>query len=106
MASKLDGINAVRRTLPHCIFHSRCEAEGIAALETYRREWDDDKKAFKQSEVHDWSSHLSDAFRYLAMTWKKASDTKSREPHVPRPGFGVGSTILDGVIAPPLPRKR
>src|SRR3546814_15980000 len=66
-SSKLDGINAVRRTLPLCVFHSRCEDQGIAALETYRREWDDDKKAFKQSEVHDWSSHLSDAFRYLAM---------------------------------------
>src|SRR3546814_7623881 len=49
-SSKLDGINAVRRTLPLCVFHSRCEDQGIAALETYRRDWDDDKKAFKQSD--------------------------------------------------------
>lgn len=69
LANKLDGINAVRRTLPRCVFHQRTEEQGINALETYRREWDDDKKAFKQSEVHDWSSHLSDAFRYLATAW-------------------------------------
>ncbi len=79
MASKLDGINAVRRTLPLCVFHSRCEDDGIAALETYRREWDDDKKAFKASEVHDWSSHLADAFRYLAMVWKQSWAVKPRD---------------------------
>lgn len=70
LAGLLDGINAVRRTLPHCVFSTRCEEEGIAALEMYRREWDDDKKAFKQNPLHDWSSHGSDAFRYLALTWR------------------------------------
>lgn len=71
-AGLLDGINAVRRTLPLCVFHERCEETGIAALEMYQREWDDDKKMFKQNPLHNWSSHLSDAFRYLAMTWRKA----------------------------------
>ena len=36
-----DGINAVRRTLPLCVFHPRCETSdisGIGALEMYRRE--------------------------------------------------------------------
>lgn len=72
-ASKLDGINAVRQTLPRCVFASRCEEVGVAALETYRREWDDERKAYKASEVHDWSSHLADAFRYLALSWRTAS---------------------------------
>ena len=49
-----DGINAARRTLPLCVFHPRCEA-GMAALEQYRREWDDDKKAFRASPLHDWT---------------------------------------------------
>lgn len=70
-AGLLDGINAARRTLPRCVFHSRCEEQGIAALEQYRREWDDDKKAFKAAPVHDWSSHLADAFRYMSMAWKE-----------------------------------
>lgn len=71
-ATKLDGISAVRRTLPRCVFHPRTEEKGLAALEQYRREWDDDKKTFKANEVHDWTSHLSDAFRYLAMSWREA----------------------------------
>ena len=71
MASLMDGINAVRQTLPRCVFHERCEAEGISALEQYRREWDDDKKTFRASPLHDWSSHLSDAFRYLSLSWRE-----------------------------------
>jgi hypothetical protein len=71
-AGLLDGINAARRTLPLCVFHERCEELGIAALEMYQREWDDDKKMFKANPLHNWASHLADAFRYLSMTWRKA----------------------------------
>lgn len=102
MASKLDGINAVRRTLPLCVFHERCEADGISALEMYRREWDDEKKTFKASEVHDWTSHLADAFRYLAMTWRKAFVAAPREETVFR---GIPST-LSNLRAPALPGVR
>jgi phage terminase large subunit len=70
MATMQDGINAVRRTLPLCVFHPRTEETGIAALEQYRREWDDEKKAFRASHVHDWTSHPADAFRYLSMAWR------------------------------------
>lgn len=99
-AGKLDGINAVRRTLPRCVFHPRCEEAGISALEQYRREWDDDKKAFRATEVHDWTSHLSDAFRYLAMAWQQAPEPK---PEKPKPIYAVE----DGyVLAPALPGQR
>jgi hypothetical protein len=77
-----DGINAVRRTLPLTVFHPRCEDGGISALEQYRREWDDEKKAFRASAVHDWSSHPSDSFRYLSMSWRVAP---LREVKVPQP---------------------
>ena len=73
MATIADGINAVRKTLPRCVFHSRCDKgdmSGIAALEQYRRDYDDEKKAFKATAVHNWCSHPSDAFRYLAMAWR------------------------------------
>ena len=72
LAGKMDGIQAVRTTLKTAVFHSRCEEVGIPAVEQYRREWDDDKKAFKASEVHDWTCHLADALRYLAVSWKDA----------------------------------
>lgn len=42
----------------------------MAALEQYRREWDDDKKTFRASPLHDWASHGADAFRYLALAWR------------------------------------
>jgi hypothetical protein len=70
-ASIDDGINAARRTLPLCVFHPRCEA-GMAALEQHRREWDGDKKAFRASPLHDWTSDKADAFRYLALSWRPA----------------------------------
>lgn len=101
MATKLDGINAVRRTLPMCVFHPRTEDQGISALEQYRREWDDDKKTFKASEVHDWSSHLADAFRYLALSWRLAPKMVEPEPVKPF----VGHTLED-MHAPPLPMAR
>jgi phage terminase large subunit len=80
MATVDDGINAARRALPLCVFHQRCEDGGIAALEQYRREWDDDKKCFRASAVHDWTSHPADAFRYLAMSWKPAPRIRPAEP--------------------------
>ncbi|QIG75001.1 terminase large subunit protein [Rhizobium phage RHph_I3_18] len=86
MATKMDGINAARVTLARCIFHPRTEDVGISALEQYRREWDDDKKAFKASEVHDWTSHLADAFRYLAMSWRSIPAIIEEAPRIPPPG--------------------
>jgi hypothetical protein len=71
LASVQDGINAARRTLPLCVFHPRAEP-GLNALEQYRREWDDELKAFKANPLHDWTSHYADAFRYLAMGYKPA----------------------------------
>jgi phage terminase large subunit len=95
-ASKDDGINAVRRTLPLCVFHPRCEDGGISALEQYRREWDDEKKAFRASAVHDWTSHPADAFRYLAMSWKRP----------PLRAIKVPTKPTGWVIPPPPERQR
>ena len=65
-----DGINAARRALPLCVFHPRTDETGMSALEQYRREWDDDKKAFRASDVHDWCAHPAASFRYLALAWR------------------------------------
>jgi phage terminase large subunit len=46
LATVADGINAVRRVLPLCVFHPRCET-GIQAMEQYHREWNDDTKSYR-----------------------------------------------------------
>jgi len=86
MATKLDGVQAVRSTLPKCVFHTRTEPIGMSALEQYRREWDDEKKTFKASEVHDWTSHLADAFRYLSLAWRNVVELIEEPKRVPKPG--------------------
>jgi hypothetical protein len=64
--SVADGIQAVRRLLPRCWFHPRTK-QGVDALRNYRREHDEKRQIFYEKPLHDWSSHMSDAFRYLAI---------------------------------------
>jgi len=94
--SKQAGISAARETLKRAVFHPRCDAVGIPALENYRRDWDNDLKTFKKNEVHDWASHLADAFRYLSLVWKPSLAVKAvtQQPRDPLAG---------GVMLPPVP---
>lgn len=86
-ASLNDGINALRRVLPLCVFHPRCEVGGINALEQYRREWDDEKKCFRASAVHDWTSHPADAARYMALAYRPPPPRAIKLP--PRVGWHI-----------------
>lgn len=62
-----DGINAVRLLLPLCRFDAdKCSA-GLEALRQYRREYDENKRMFKPTPLHNFASHDADAFRYLAV---------------------------------------
>jgi phage terminase large subunit len=62
-----DGIQAVRRILPRCWFNVPRVKIGLDCLRNYRREYDEKRKIFYDRPLHDWSSHASDAFRYLAI---------------------------------------
>jgi len=61
-----DGIQAVRRMLPRCWFDIKTK-QGLDALRSYRREYDEKRDVFFDKPVHDWCSHAADAFRYLAV---------------------------------------
>lgn len=65
-----DGINAVRLMLPRVWMDESCD-EGIEALRQYQREWDEDKKVFREKPRHDWASNPADAFRMLAVAWRE-----------------------------------
>jgi hypothetical protein len=73
-----DGIQAVRRLLPRCWFNVPKVQTGLNCLRNYRRDYDEKRKIFYERPLHDWSSHGSDSFRYLALgldeghsTWDK-----------------------------------
>lgn len=65
--SVADGIQAVRQLLPRCWFDLNRTRIGLDALRNYRREYDEKRAVFYDRPLHDWSSHASDAFRYLAI---------------------------------------
>lgn len=74
----MDGINATRETLPLCWFDEKRTEYGLDALRQYRSEYDDKTLVFDDTPRHDWTSHAADAFRYLAMAWRKL--TAETEP--------------------------
>lgn len=74
-----DGIMAARATLPACWFDEERCSYGIESLKNYRREFDTEKKIFRDQPVHDWTSHAADAFRYLSLIWRNPDAEKPVE---------------------------
>lgn len=62
----VDGISAVRKVLPMCYFNPRT-SDGVEGLRAYQREWDEEKRVFRNNPLHNWASHPSDSFRYLSV---------------------------------------
>jgi phage terminase large subunit len=62
-----DGIQAVRQLLPNCWFSLPKVKQGLECLRNYRREYDEKRSVYFDKPLHDWASHGSDAFRYLAV---------------------------------------
>ena len=84
-----DGIQASRLALTRTWFDHKC-ADGIECLRQYQREYDEDKKVFRDKPRHDWTSHGADAFSYLAIVWK--DEAKIVDPEAPIRGVFVGQT--------------
>jgi len=84
-----DGIQASRLALTRAWFDHKC-TDGIECLRQYQREYDEDKKVFRDKPRHDWTSHGADAFRYLAIVWK--DEAKIVDPEAPIRRVFVGQT--------------
>ena len=69
--SMQDGIQATRMMMPRAWFDKERCHDGVEALKQYQREWDDDKKMFRDKPRHDWTSHAADSMRYAAINWKE-----------------------------------
>jgi len=90
-----DGIQAARIMLSRTVFDSVGTEDGIDALKQYQREWDDDKKMFRDAPRHDWTSHASDAFRMLAIAWREEYKPAEKPP----PRFPQQQTINELIKA-------
>ena len=84
-----DGIQASRLALMRSWFDSKCE-DGIECLRQYQREYDEDRKVFRDKPRHDWTSHGADAFRMLAIAWREEEKALPKDEAIR--GLFVGQT--------------
>jgi phage terminase large subunit len=97
--SVAEGLTAGRETLKVCVIddgtHSEARTvEGLDGLRSYRREWDDDLKRFRDIPVKDWAEHIGSAFRYLGLAWREMKVA----PPPPKPVFEVEADPATGFI--------
>jgi phage terminase large subunit len=92
----VDGIEAVRTTLPKVWIDETNCMPLIRALENYRQEYDAKRKVYKSQPLHDNNSHFADAMRYLAVSLPKTRDGVTPEELDKRykeAMFGTNSTM-------------
>lgn len=96
-----DGIQATRLMMPKTyIDRANCK-DGTEALKLYRREWDSDKRVFRDMPLHDWTSHAADGFRMLAIAYRETVP----EPVKPKPRFDTQLTFNE-LVAKQLKKMR
>ena len=65
--SKESQIEASRQMLGMCVFDEEKTAEGIEALEAYRKEYNEKTGTYRNRPLHNWASNGADAFHTLAV---------------------------------------
>lgn len=117
--SVADGLQAGRKTINAAVFHGdedeRGErmAVGTGGLKSYRREWDDDLKRFRDNPLKDWAEHIGSAWRYLGLSWQ---DAKVAVGPAPKPaaleylvspsGIIQGNMTVKDAVAAMVKRRR
>lgn len=77
--SIIDGIEAVRTTLPRMwIDRVKCK-KLINAIRDYRREWIEKTQTYSDKPVHDRHSHAADALRYMCLALPQCTTKTSAE---------------------------
>jgi hypothetical protein len=90
-----DGIQATRLALMRSWFDAERCHDGIECLRQYQREYDEDKKVFRDKPKHDWTSHGADAFRMLAIAWKEEDKTTPKDNSIRGIVVGQNETTLN-----------
>jgi phage terminase large subunit len=73
-----DGVAATRKLLPYMYWNLPLCSSGIEAMKSYRREWDEKLGCYKDRPVHDWTSHVADAIRYLSVVFLNLQPVPSK----------------------------
>ncbi len=77
--SVADGLQAGRMAINAAVFdQEKCE-HGIDGLKSYRREWDDELKVFRENPVKDWAEHIGSAWRYLGLAWREVPEVQPKK---------------------------
>ena len=93
-----DGIQASRMALERAWFDHKC-LDGIECLRQYQREYDEDKKMFRDKPRHDFTSHGADAFRMLSIAWKDDEKATTKDHSVRGVSVGENETTLNELWA-------
>lgn len=75
-----DGIQAARLMFPRVWFDKENCYDAVEMLKLYQREWDEDRKIFRDKPRHDFTSHCADAFRMLAVSWQENRPKEAEKP--------------------------
>ena len=75
-----DGIHAAKMLLPRCWFDADLCKPGLEALRQYHRAYNERLRSFRNTPVHDWSSHAADGFRYRAVGLRQGRGFGERPP--------------------------
>lgn len=78
VATKMEGVEAVRGIFRSCVIDQRACAIGISRLKHYRKQWDDRLQVFKDTHVHDINSHGFDAFQTFAIGYEPPKPKRPR----------------------------
>ncbi|MCR4300714.1 MAG: PBSX family phage terminase large subunit [Sulfuricaulis sp.] len=73
----------------------KCE-DGLKALRRYQRVLQPDQRSLQQSPKHDWTSHYADAWRMLAVAWRKriSSEDAKTDEDKRKERFSAGATAM------------
>jgi phage terminase large subunit len=69
-----DGIESVRYMFPRLRIDKHNCSLAIRALREYQRLWDEKRACFDPKPLDNWATHIADAFRYLAVQYKRLYD--------------------------------
>lgn len=73
-----DGINAFRMLWPRLWVNEPACQGFLDAVAQYRREWSDKEGQFKDTPLHDWTSHAADMGRYAALVENQMTNEQDR----------------------------